>query len=164
MSEYMPSRTHDSLTVENLNDETLIYRERDNQAFCLNAVSAEIWRLCDGTRTIAMIASLVSGSLQQPGMQETVSYAIVQLQDQGLISAPPLHTFAVPLLLSRRQLIDKLGSRALLMLPVVSALAIPRAANALSGIVTDARRLRSQDRRAVIDDDQNPGSSLSPER
>ena len=50
-----PKGRHNDLVVQDSENEVLIYDLKLNKAYCLNETSALIWRLCDGTKSVAEI-------------------------------------------------------------------------------------------------------------
>ena len=161
-----PRRIDSKTSVERVGEETLVYDEARHKAFCLNQTSSAIWRMCDGTRTPAQIAAAVTLELQESVTEELVVFALDQLRQDGLLQATPAP--ALPRL-SRRELVEKLGVRALILLPAVAAVLVPEAAQALSGVVTGSRpsptqyRLRQSllDQQAASTPKQTSGSSDS---
>ena len=43
-----------------LDDETVLYDRRSGQTYVLNATGAYVWRLCDGARTVELVARSVA--------------------------------------------------------------------------------------------------------
>ncbi len=128
MSYSLPFRRTRDVSVQLLGDEVLVYDELRHKAFCLNAVSGWTWRLSDGRRTAAQIADAVSSELKHGVSEEIVLYALGELQRDGLLDFGPIAPVA-----SRRDLVKKLGFGAALMMPVVTAVFAPTAADAYTG-------------------------------
>ncbi len=128
MSYSLPFRRTRDLSVQLLGNEVLVYDELRHKAFCLNAVSGWTWRLSDGRRTAAQIADAVSSELKHGVSEEIVLYALGELQRDGLLDSGPVAQVA-----SRREMVKKLGFGAALMMPVVTAVFAPRAAEAYDG-------------------------------
>jgi hypothetical protein len=128
-SKTMPkSLRPDQLVVENLGAELMIYDQARNQAFCLNQTAAFVWQHCDGKSTIKDIATKMAETLEKPVDESIVTFALQNLSKDGLLENSNLTPF-VPALMSRRDLIQKIGVRAAIALPLVTALAVatPRA-------------------------------------
>jgi hypothetical protein len=128
-SETMPkSLRSDQLVVESLGTELMIYDQARNQAFCLNQMSAFVWQHCDGKSTINDIATKMAQTLEKPVDESIVTFALQNLSKDGLLETSNLTPF-IPAMMSRRDLIRKIGVRSAIALPVVTALAVatPRA-------------------------------------
>ena len=138
-----PRRNGSNTSVERVGDETLVYDEARHTAFCLNRTSSAIWRLCDGFHTSAQIAAAVSLELAEPLTEELVVFALDQLSADGLLQAASATSLPR---LTRRELVEKLGVRALVLLPAVATVLVPEAAQALSGVVTGSSPSRTQSR------------------
>ncbi len=152
------ARRVDSRTsVQQVGEETLVYDERSHKAFCLNRPSAAVWRLCDGARTEAEIAEAATRELAEPVSAELVRFALEQLRHDGLVEGLPA---ALPVL-SRRAMVEKLGVRALLLLPGVAAVLVPEPARAVSGVVTgvDKSRARALEAQRASEDAGSKSSS-----
>jgi len=123
------SRTHNLITQQT-GDEVLLYDEQAHKAYCLNPVAAAVWNRCDGASDIASIAVSASLALELPVTEELVQLSLEELTRDGLLEVeePTLLTTV-----SRRDIMLKLGVRAALLLPVVAAIAAPRAAQAYTG-------------------------------
>lgn len=141
ISNESPRRIETGTSVERVGDETLVYDQVRHMAFCLNRTSSAIWRMCDGTHTSTHIAAAVTLELAEPITEDLVAFALDQLHGDGLLQSAPLPS---PPHLSRREMVEKLGARALILLPVVAAVLVPKAAQALSGVVTGSKPTSAQ--------------------
>lgn len=122
--ETMPkSLKSDRLVVEELGTELMVYDQARNQAFCLNQTAAFVWQHCDGQSTIKDIATKMEQSLKKPIDESIVSFALQSLSKDGLLEHPSATSF-VPAQMSRRDLIQKIGVRAAVAIPLVTALAV----------------------------------------
>jgi hypothetical protein len=145
LNESLPLRITRNLSTQQVGLETLIYDERRHRAFCLNATSSAVWRECNGTRTMGQIAERTSVELATRVSEEMVQLAVRDLIQEGLVEAPISGSALADV--SRRALLQKIGGGAVLMLPVVAAIAAPKAAQAaLSGCVDCAPTTRQQQR------------------
>jgi hypothetical protein len=129
VSETMPkSLKSNQLVVEKLGAELMIYDQARNQAFCLNQTAAFVWQHCDGKSTIKDIAAKMAQTLGKPVDEKIVTFSLQSLSKDGLLETSNLTPF-VPASMSRRELIEKIGVRAAVALPLVTALAVatPRA-------------------------------------
>jgi hypothetical protein len=136
-SHLRPRSISGNLSIQVVGNETLIYDERRHLAFCLNRVSAAIWRMCDGSHTVAMIATAATVELQSPVSEELVHFALAELRRDHLLDADTVEMPAPAV--SRRAMMGKLGLTAAMMLPVVAMVVAPKAAQAYSGSVTSGQ-------------------------
>ncbi|HEX4039554.1 MAG TPA: PqqD family protein [Acidobacteriaceae bacterium] len=110
--------------------ETLIYDEVHHKAWCLNASSACIWRLCSGDKTVQQIAAAAAAELDAPVTEEIVLVTLAELREKELLepeSAPHL-----PEEITRRQMMGRAGLAAAALLPVIASVLAP-AAHAAGG-------------------------------
>ncbi|MEP7213677.1 MAG: PqqD family protein [Acidobacteriota bacterium] len=126
---YPKSRT-DEIVVQELNGEILVYDLRDNRAMCLNETSSAVWRACDGSNSVADIASRV-------GNEDIVWLALAELKKEKLIDGVPSTPEKFDGL-SRRDVIKKIGLGSMIALPVIAGLVAPTAAHAASTCVVGA--------------------------
>lgn len=131
MKTFPKERTSD-LVIQKMGDETLVYDLKKNRAFCLNATSADIWRLCDGKRDAAGIAKKLSDKLKKPVTEEIVWLALDQLSREGLLEES-FERDGELAGLSRRELIRKAGIASAVALPLISSIVAPQATAAQSG-------------------------------
>jgi hypothetical protein len=113
-------------------------------AYCLNPLSSAIWNLCDGSHAVDQIAGAVTTQLAHPVTVDVVEFALAQFRNDGLLEATPSSAAAV-VGLSRRTLMARAGAGAVMMLPMVAAIAAPKAAQAYSGTVDDSPRESTDD-------------------
>ncbi|HEV2273622.1 MAG TPA: PqqD family protein [Acidobacteriaceae bacterium] len=138
----------DKVIVEELPHELMIYDSARRKAFCLNQTAAFVWRLSDGTRTIAEIAALMGGDLGKPVDEHVVLFTLDALSQDGLLSAstvlPPL-----PSGVTRRSLLRRFGIGAVTV-PVVTALLISPAKAHASSFETAFARYPGRDTREFV--------------
>jgi pyrroloquinoline quinone biosynthesis protein D len=94
-SESVPRR-RSRLMAEEMDGECLLYRRGKHQAVYLNETATVIWKLCDGTRTVAEIVDLLAEKYPESREQigADVSEALDLLVQQGIIAlgqAGPRH-------------------------------------------------------------------------
>jgi len=132
-----PRSRKDSLVVQEIDGEVLIYDLNDNKAFCLNKTSAIIWELCDGQRSPAEIESLASNKLKSPAGEGLIWLALTQLKKENLlendVAAPAEYKG-----LSRREVIKRVGLGSVVAIPIVSSLVAPTGATAASAFALQA--------------------------
>lgn len=119
--------------VETVGDELVVYDLANRQCHALNETAAEIWRQCDGSRSVSEIARQIHPDPSVPEAQaESATWlGLSQLKKCGLMEEPAGQPFRPPANLSRRQLLQLVGG--LLVLPVVATIPAPaaHAANSL---------------------------------
>jgi hypothetical protein len=146
-----PCRIREHISVQQVGTETLVYDERRHVAFCLNQSSTAIWQLADGKRTTAQIARAASVQLKSEIGEDLVSFAIHELRRDGLIQ--PASSAELRPSISRRALLQRLGTGGALLLPAVAAIVAPTAAQAYSGCVdcSDSQAARARKRQSAAD-------------
>lgn len=123
---YLSRRTR-HLSIQHVGSETLVYDEHTHTAMCLNAISAAVWNRCDGKASPEQIAAAVTVALGMPVSEDVVLMSLQELARQGLLES----TMPVPAaMLSRRDMMVKMGFRAAMLVPVITAIAAPKAAQA----------------------------------
>lgn len=120
-----PSARKESLVIQELSDEVLVYDLDTNKAHCLNQSASVVWRACDGNRSVGDIAKLLSEQTGKNVNDEFVWLAIDQLNENNLLS---VQTETVMNTNSRREAIKKIGMASMIALPIVASLAAPRSA------------------------------------
>jgi hypothetical protein len=113
----------DQLIVEELGAELMIYDQKRNQAFCLNQKAALVFQYCDGNTTVGGIAARLTQTLGEPVGEKVVQFALQGLSQDGLLEPsdiPPI--FATGM--TRREVMQKIGVRAAVALPLVTTLMV----------------------------------------
>jgi hypothetical protein len=128
-SAFVPKRK--DAIVRQLSDEFLVYDDETNQAHCLNQTAAEVWRLCDGKKTVAEIVRAMEKQSKSTVDEQMVWMAVTKFAKAGLLrnrfgSSSKAKT------LSRREVVRKVGAAAAaaLAFPVVTSILVPTAAAA----------------------------------
>jgi hypothetical protein len=122
-----PKQRTSDVVVQDYNDEILIYDLRENKAHCLNKTSAEIWRDCDGSKSIDQLAEIYGG-------HEVVWLAINEMQSRNLVEDVDVSaTFSG---MSRREVVKKIGLGSMVALPVIASLVAPSSVHAQASCVT----------------------------
>lgn len=128
----------DSISLQVVGQETLLYDGRNHQAWCLNRISACVWHLCDGQKTVAQIAAAAAVEMGAEVTEDLVLLTVAELQDKNLLEPDSL--MALPGGLSRRRMLSNAGLAAAVLLPVVSSVFAPSAlAVGASGIVSGVK-------------------------
>src|SRR5256885_8352300 len=84
-NEQPPLRRRSGLVVEDFFGELLVYDLERHTAHCLNETAALIWRSCDGRRTVAELAAMLSRKSGQSAGEDMVLLALVQLDKFHLL-------------------------------------------------------------------------------
>jgi Coenzyme PQQ synthesis protein D (PqqD) len=81
-----PRRTKDVHEYP-LGDELLLYVAEGARAHALNVSARAIWSLCDGSRTVAEIASVLADDVGRPAeeLRPDVASAIERFEELGLV-------------------------------------------------------------------------------
>ncbi len=119
-----PQARQNQLVVRELGDETLVYDLERDTAHCLNRVAAEVWKCCDGERSVAEIARLITTDATSPVDEQVIWYALEQLGKDHLLQesvAPPASASG----LTRRELLKRVGVTSAVAVPVISSLLAP---------------------------------------
>jgi hypothetical protein len=87
MSQQLPIRGT-AYKVEEMDEESLVYRRAAKTAIYLNDTATVIWKLCDGTRTVSEIAAVIAKSFPDEAVEQIdldVRETVDQLIANGLI-------------------------------------------------------------------------------
>lgn len=112
-------------------DGAVIYDPHRHVSFTLNGPAAQLWRLCDGTRTPEQLEQeLAARGLPEPA--KAVAVGLEQFQTLGLLrgGTPPRIRYSET---SRRALLRWGTTAAVATVPVVLSLAMPTTATAQVG-------------------------------
>jgi hypothetical protein len=129
------ARPMSDFSLERVADEVVLFDAEFTRYHTLNGVAYDVWRLCDGRRTLSEIASNVD---RGDAMLDVIAATVEQLGEGGLLQAPETH-FESTL---RRRAVLKLvaaGAVAAIGLPVVSSITAPDASAANSGSCTSTK-------------------------
>lgn len=125
-----PHARKESLLVEELSDETLVYDLDRHKAHCLNPTAAFVWQHCDGQTSVGELAGLLQDELGIPANEEVVWLALDRLEKVHLLQERGQHGTETPRY-SRRQLVTRLGQIGI-ALPMIVSIVSPLAAAAVS--------------------------------
>lgn len=122
------------LVEQDLKGELLIYDLTTNKAFCLNETSAQVYRFCDGKKSITEISKKLSKQLKQPVSEDLVRLALDDLKKNNLLAKGNglVDYFAG---MSRREVIRRVGFSTIIALPVIFSLVAPTASMAASACI-----------------------------
>lgn len=113
------------LLTEELSDEVLVYDLERHQAHCLNPTAALIWKHCDGSTNISEMVQLLENSFGRSVDEDVVWCALNQLEKDHLLTEQAARPAGMERI-SRRALIRRVGSAAIL-LPLVTSISAPTA-------------------------------------
>jgi len=108
--------------------EVLVYDLQRDVGHCLNSTAAAVWKLCDGNNSPSKIARTLSRQFSAPMDETVVLLALDQLADAHLLVEAEVP--AEPL--SRRVALRRIGVAAAVVLPLVTSIVAPTAAQAVS--------------------------------
>jgi hypothetical protein len=130
---YTPKTRSTRLLVEELVEELLIYDVDRNEVHCLNGPAVQVWKLCNGERTISEIATALNTDLDHEAAETLVWSAIEQFAEKHLLDVAEDVPLAAhrPQDLTRRQMLLRLGV-VVAALPLVDSIVSPEAALAQS--------------------------------
>ena len=126
-----PQSRKENIVIQELENELLIYDLKINKAFSLNETCSMVWAECDGEKSIAEMASILSRRTNGLVNEEVVWLALETLQKENLLTnkdvvQPNFNG------MSRRQIIRKVGFASLVAIPIITSLVAPTAINAQS--------------------------------
>jgi len=119
----------EGVLVKHVNGEIVVYDLDAHRAHRLDPTASRVFALCDGTREAAAITALSACRGEEPIEEAMVEIALDELLAAGLVVGDVPRRAADP---SRRALLQRLGigAGAALVLPLVTSIVAPRAANA----------------------------------
>jgi hypothetical protein len=125
--EVVPKAREDRLLSKELGEEVVIYDLDRDEALCLNAATASIWRHCNGKKGLGELAELLAADTGLPADEELVLVALDRLRAKKLLKGSE----PIPGVPSRREITLRLGLAAGL-LPVILCLPAPSVAQTAS--------------------------------
>jgi hypothetical protein len=132
----LPRARSAALIVRDLDSETFVYDVTHDEAICLNAVAAAIWRRCDGATEPAAIARDVQELHGVEIDEAVVWFALRELNAKRLLEDPFELLPNVEAELERRNFLRAIGVGAGLLLPIVTSIVVPTPAQAQSCLPT----------------------------
>jgi hypothetical protein len=119
------------LLIRELPGELLVYDQERHEAHCLNLTAASVFRLADGTRTVADLALVLAPESEPEAGVSLVTLALGQLGEAGLLDGTPVAAG-----LSRREVVRRGGLAAAFLLPTVASVVAPTPAEAAATCVS----------------------------
>ena len=132
MSSKYPCARYENIVVQEVADEVLICDLNNNRVSCLNITSAEVWKLCDGKRSVSNITQILQKTFSLSVTEDLVLLALDQLSRENLL-AEKVESNIIFNNVSRREVIKRVGLASMIALPIVSSIVMPTAAQAQSG-------------------------------
>ena len=123
MKQKLPVARSESVAVQELKNETLIYDFEIDKAYCLNETSTVVYRHCNGETSFEDLKR------QYKYTDDLIYLALDELQKNNLVESEKITHFAG---MSRREAIRRVGLGTLVALPLVTGLMAPQAINAAS--------------------------------
>jgi hypothetical protein len=120
-----PVARKNSLVVQELNNEVLVYDLKTNKAHCLNESAAIVWKHCDGKNTISEIAEQFISQAGNKVDDNFIWLAIDQLNELDLLEQNMKPDFKGQ---TRREVIKKIGLASVVALPIIASLVAPQSA------------------------------------
>jgi hypothetical protein len=122
---------HKKLVCRKLEHEHLIYDPETNKAHCLNSTATSIWLLCDGKKTVGEIVHTFNLQNTTPIDIRIVWLTLHKLNKASLLQGKN-RNYIDKHLLTRRETLRRLGSAALVALPIITTIMVPESAEAIS--------------------------------
>lgn len=127
--EVLPLARKEGLVIKEVDDEVLVYDLSRDQAHCLNACAALIWRLCDGKTSVAQLAVAFGregGTEPDPGV---IVLGLKDLRRNHLLenansNGPAVVRQSIQSM-SRREAVRRIGMGAAIALPLVISISAP---------------------------------------
>lgn len=123
----LPAARSAGLIVTASEDELVIYDVAAKHIHHLNAVSAAVWQLCDGRRTVAEVAAAATETLGARVDADTVAIAAAKLDDAKLLA----EAIAIPRM-SRRIFGRRMAMLGAAAVPAVVSITAPLASASAS--------------------------------
>ena len=132
-----PEHRTRGLVIKELGDETLVYDLERHRAHCLNRAAALVFRGSDGRTSVRVLARRLRRELDAPADEAWVLLAIRRLRRARLLEevAGPQE---LRVRVSRRELLRRVGLTAGALLPLVTTLVAPTAAQTFTCVVGNA--------------------------
>lgn len=123
----LPRARQEHLVIQDLPDELLVYDLERHRAYCLNRTAALVWQSCDGRRTVAEIAQALEKKIDHPVNENLIWFALEQLNRSRLLE----EQVELPIFkerMSRRELARRLGFATAALVPFITSIVAPTAA------------------------------------
>ncbi len=129
--EFLPLARKEGLVIKEVDDEVLIYDLARDQAHCLNASAARIWRLCDGKSSVDQLAITLGRDSDAQPDANLILLGLQDLQRNHLLEIENSTSHAlIAQGMSRREAVRRIGIGAAIALPLVISISAPTAVQA----------------------------------
>jgi len=128
---HKPKTRQDNVTVEQIQDECVIYDSSSKKAHHLNSTLAWVWKHSDGTRTIDDLATAMQRDMGYDDTPKVIASGLKQLADANLLEAESVDLNAIAAAdstVSRRAVM----AGAAIVAPIISSILAPTPAAAKS--------------------------------
>ncbi len=125
MKDAMPLARTSEIVVLEVENETLVYDLRVNEAHCLNETAAFVWKYCDGHKTVSDLSDLVGEHYKISAGGDYVMLALDQLEERGLLTE---HIIDRTRLTNRRDMIKRVGMASVVAVPIIASIVAPSSA------------------------------------
>jgi hypothetical protein len=125
--EFRPVARNSDLLVRRFDDEVIVYDLITNNALYLNETSANIWKLCDGHRSVMDIRRELREKFKTEVSTDYVLFAIYRLRQDQLISDEDDIDIYLKKSWGRRTTKRRYGRGSLMVLPRISSVIAPTA-------------------------------------
>lgn len=130
MTKLMPVARTRELIVQEVENEYLVYDLNTDKALCLNSVSAEIWELCDGIRSVQEVSGIIGKKMGIQIDEDYIWLAINELEKNKLLEGKVCRPSEFENV-SRRNVLFKYAVPTLI-LPIIASIVAPKAVSAQS--------------------------------
>ena len=127
MKEAKPVARTSEIVVLEVENETLVYDLKVNEAHCLNETAAFVWKNCDGNNTVTDISNLMASQYRDSISGDFVWLALDQLQERGLLADGIVDRSKLP---SRREMLKRVGMATVIAAPIIASVVAPESAYA----------------------------------
>lgn len=125
MSKFLPIARNTNIVSQDFEKEVLLYDLEKNNVYCLNETSKIVWQHCDGHTEKQDLA------LKYNLTEDLIELAIYELQKNNLLQTK-VENQAPTNRIERRKFIKRAGAATLAVMPIISVVVAPTAAQTLS--------------------------------
>ena len=126
MKSIRPRARTNRLVTRDLGDELLVYDLDRHKAYCLNQIAMQVFRHCDGKTTIPEMARRIGDAVNMAISEDVIRLGLARLEKTHLLDSTVAQVFHI----SRREILSTLGRAAVVVMPLVTAIAVPTSAQA----------------------------------
>lgn len=119
-----PRARENDLSITVLGDETVVYDQLTHKAYCLNAVTAIVWKASNGKKMLSDLVDTLRQSGFQDASEDIVNLALSELFQAGLLLGLPQVTDSRTYNKSRREILRTIGKGAIVAIPAISMVSI----------------------------------------